>query len=77
MNDAGTTLVVLGFVAVVSLVLFAISREIVCWYFKINEITNLLGKIENSFQSMTGLLREMNRSLKSNTSVAPKEENQK
>ena len=51
MSDAGTTLMVWGFVAVVILVLFLIGRSFVCWYFKMNEVVSLLKEIKTALQN--------------------------
>ena len=38
-------------VILVSLVIFLICREIVCWYFKMNEVVSLLKEIKAALQS--------------------------
>jgi hypothetical protein len=46
LNDPGSTFVVVGVIFFVSLIIFLICREIVCWYFKLNEMVRLLGGIK-------------------------------
>ena len=40
-------------VVLISLVIFLICREIVCWYFKMNEVVNLLKEIKTALQNNT------------------------
>ncbi len=34
----------------IALLFFALGRELICWYFKINKIVGLLQSIDNSLQ---------------------------
>ncbi len=51
MNGAG------GFVMIIciSLLVFLVCREIVCWYFKMNEVTKLLKEIRDSLKHNTSI----------------------
>lgn len=48
MNQEEIALVVVGVIA--SVILFFVGREIVCWYFKVNEIVKLLREIRDSLK---------------------------
>ena len=50
METQGWIYVALGML--LSLVIFLICREIVCWYFKMNEVTSLLKEIKISLQNI-------------------------
>jgi len=45
-NSVGTSLIVFGLFVAISVVCFLIFREVVAWYWKINEALALLSKIE-------------------------------
>lgn len=47
MEDAIGLLIVIG----VMLILFLLGREIVCWYFKINKIVEILEEIRDSLKN--------------------------
>lgn len=50
MDPQGWTYIVIG--ALLSLGVFLICREIVCWYFKMNEVTSLLREIRTSLHQI-------------------------
>lgn len=53
MDDLSTS--ILQFVAIsllIYLVVFLISRELVCWYWKINEIVRLLKSIDRKMEAI-------------------------
>lgn len=42
----------LGFACIIlAIIVFLICREIVCWYFKMNEVVSLLNDIKTSLQN--------------------------
>ena len=43
-----SSLIFLGILSLVILLVFLVCRQITCWYFKINEIVELLKKIESN-----------------------------
>lgn len=45
----------------ISLVLFLLGRELMCWYFKINERIGQLERIESSLTALSKALRENTR----------------
>ena len=45
-HSVGTSLIVFGVVVAISIACFLIFREVVAWYWKINEALALLSKIE-------------------------------
>ena len=48
---SGSDITMIATYIVGSLLIFLICREIVCWYFKMNEITKLLREIKDSLKS--------------------------
>ncbi len=46
MDNAAYAIIAVGFL----LLLFLVGREIVCWYFKINKIVELLEEIKDSLK---------------------------
>jgi len=56
MEDPNSTLIP---ALVVFLVLFAICREIVCWYWKINDRNNSLKQMKNSAKITNELLSDI------------------
>mgnify|MGYP000907465641 CR=1 FL=1 len=46
MSDVSSPIIFLG----IGLVLFFVCREIVCWYFKMNEVTTLLKEIRDKIK---------------------------
>lgn len=45
-HSIGTSLIVMGLFVVISVVCFLVFREVVAWYWKINEALALLTRIE-------------------------------
>lgn len=52
MSDFGSLLLVLVVFLVITAVVFYVGREMVCWYWKINEGLDLLRSIDRSLQAM-------------------------
>lgn len=52
MSDLGSSLVVLVLFLLISAVAFYVGRELVCWYWKINEGLDLLRSIDRSLRAM-------------------------
>ena len=46
MSEAGGVVMIIC----ISLLVFLVCREIVCWYFKMNEVTKLLKEIRDSLK---------------------------
>ncbi len=53
MNGSDMTMIVTYIVG--SLLVFLVCREIVCWYFKMNEVTKLLREIKECLKSHPSL----------------------
>ncbi len=50
---AGNIVAILIWAAVILIVIFLLCREIVCWYFKINQIVGLLSVIKSSHEMVS------------------------
>jgi predicted Zn-ribbon and HTH transcriptional regulator len=51
-SDIGSLLVMIAVISVVTIVIFLIGREIVCWYLKINISVELLTEIRDLLQTI-------------------------
>jgi hypothetical protein len=52
-QNVGNIVAILAWVAVILIVFFLLCREIICWYFKINQIVGLLSVIKASHEMVS------------------------